>query len=176
MARHQPTLRSQEKPMLGWATPPRLLGNAEGGGEKVGSVPAQMGRPIGKCGGSHLTPTWPSARWGDPRSSPRRLTMGRGPAEHGSRGMGPLALSPQCCTMAPAPPSLSRVVYTPGSWPPDRRGLTEPRASRAGLAGDRALAVPEVGTSRGQEQPAPSRPDAPVRWSLLCMRDGPEER
>lgn len=36
----------------------------------------------------------------------------------------------------------------------------EPRASRDGLACDRALAALEVGKSRGQEQPARSRPAA----------------
>lgn len=29
MARQQLTLRAQETPRLGWATPPRLLGNGE---------------------------------------------------------------------------------------------------------------------------------------------------
>lgn len=48
MARHQLTLRSQEKPRLGQATPPRLLGNGEGEGKGLVSMPGQMRRPIGK--------------------------------------------------------------------------------------------------------------------------------
>lgn len=54
------------------------------------------------------------------------------------------------------PQPLPCAVYTPVTWLPDRRGLTEPRASRAGLAGDRALAVLEVGKSRGRNSQPPA--------------------
>lgn len=73
VARHQLTLRSQEKPRLGWATPPKL-----GNGKGMVSVPGQMGRPIGKCGGSCLTLPWPLARWGTSRATQGGPSMGRG--------------------------------------------------------------------------------------------------
>lgn len=76
MARHQLTLRSQEKPMLGWATPPRLLGNGEGVGH--GSCARTDGQAHWETWWFPLNPHWPSARWGDPRNSPRRLTHGKG--------------------------------------------------------------------------------------------------
>lgn len=181
-------------------------------------MPGQMGRPIGKCGSSCLTPTWPSARWGDPRSCPRGPTHGQGSPAYGppildspnlskhqaaprdtaiphlharptlqgwagSRGRegmtGPCwpsravpwpTLDPEGGFRVNTAPQLHPcAIYTQGTWPPDRRGLMEPRASRDGLACDRALAgggeIQRAGTASPQQT-----------CCLLCMRDGPEER
>lgn len=112
---------------------------------------------------------------------PPRLLQGVLPAPHpppaywpnsaglgwgGGEGQAPVG--PQSCTMAHlgpcrwlqdarSPPVSPRAIYTQGTWPPDRRGLMEPRASREELACDRRWLRWRWGNQRAGTA-SPSRP------------------